>query len=492
MSSSYLPTLSSAGIGSGLSVSSMVTGLMSVENLPMKALTSRLSTTLAKISSYGSLKGSFSALQTAAQALNSPQVQSQSATSSNTSVITATSDGSAILGGHTIQVSKLAQQQKLASSGFADPASYVGSGKLTIQFGSVAADGTFTENSSSSPQYVTITPDKGTLTGVRDAINASGLGVTATLVNDGSTNGNRLVFTSNDSGTNNTLRITATDDDGNNTDASGLSQLAYDPANDSAFVANPKSTQSVSQVQTAKDASLTVDGIGMTKSSNTITDALPGVTLNLLAEQSALATPVNLDVGWDMTKVTDAVSAFVKAYNGTQSSVATETSFDPTGKTSNGPLNGQFLPRTLLNGVNSAMMGEVNPNGALASLSDMGVTLNKDGTLSLDSIKLQISLRQSPSDFKSVLAKVGSAVDTYLGEQLDPNTGTLTAAQQSLDSEQQNITKRQTALQDRLDLIQARYTAQFSSLDTIMSKMQSTSAYLTQQATILTASYKNN
>ncbi|MCX7113799.1 MAG: flagellar filament capping protein FliD [Proteobacteria bacterium] len=476
----YTPTISSAGIGSGLNVANMVTGLMAVENLPMKMLTTKLTKTLSQISSYGALQGNLSSLQTAAQALNSSQVQAQSASSGSTGVVTATTDGTADLGSHTIQVSQLAQQQKLASSGFAATSTGVGTGVMTIEFGSVV-NNEFVNNNDTTTQHVTITSANDSLTGIRDAVNASGLGVTASIVNDGSTSGNRLVFASNNSGASNTMRISVADDDGSNTNASGLSQLAY----------NPSVTGSVSQVQAAKDAKLTIDGISMTKSSNTVTDALPGVTLNLLAEQPLTASPVSLDVGWDMTKVTSAVSDFVKAYNSTQASITSETSYDPTGQTAAGTLNGQFLPRNIMNGVRSALTGDATLTGTIASLADLGVSLDKDGKLSLDSIKLQIALRQSPTGFKAVLSSVGGAVDTFLGNQLDPNSGTLLAVTQSLTSQQKDITKQQSTMQQQLDAIQARYTTQFSSLDTILSKVQSTSTFLTQQMTILTNSYSS-
>ncbi|MFZ4700085.1 MAG: flagellar filament capping protein FliD, partial [Candidatus Methylumidiphilus sp.] len=421
-----------------------------------------------------------SSLQTAATALTGSQVQAQTATSSDTGIVTATTDGSADLGSHTIAVTQLAQQQKLSSSGFATTSTVVGTGKIKIEFGSVV-NGAFVADMSKTAQQATITSANKTLTGIRDAVNASGLGVTVSIVNDGSTNGNRLVFTSNNSGTSNTLKISVTDDDGNNTNASGLSQLAYDPA----------VSGSVTQVQIAKNATLSVDGIDMTKSSNSVSDAIPGVTLNLLAKQTT-DSPVNSEVNWDKTSITKTVTAFVDAYNSTKSMIATQTSFDPTGAVAPGALNGQFLPRNILNGIRNALTNNFDSSGIFTSLADLGISLDKDGALSLDSTALGIALRQSPKDFKAILSNVGSTIKTLIGNQIDPYTGTFATNKKNLDSQQLLLTKQQTVLQAQLDATQARYTAQFSALDTIMSKLQSTSTFLTQQMNILTNSYSTS
>ena len=593
--STYTPTLSSAGIGSGLNVASMVSGLMAVENLPMTALNTKMSNTLSEISAYGSLQGSLSSLQTAAQALFGSQVQAQTVSSSNTSVVTATADSTATLGNHTITVTNLAQQQKLASAGFASTSTAVGTGNLTIEFGSISS-GAFTANSA---QTVSITTANDTLAGIRDAINASGNGVTASIVNDGTTNGNRLVLNSNNSGTANTLHISVTGAQGS------LSQLAYDAStssitqtqaatnatpqiltsssfsspsavvgtgnltiefgsvNNGVFTANTSqkaqtitinsknntlagiraainasgngvtasidasnhlvltsnnsgatntlhisvtgaqgslsqlaydpSTSSYTQTQAATNASLTVDGIGMTKSSNIIKDAIQGVTLNLQSvpatgTSGSVGNPLNLNVAWDTTTITKAVSDFVTAYNSTLSSINTQTSYDPSGATPPGPLNGQFLPQTILNGVRSPLTQIVNPSGALTSIGDLGITLKNDGTLTLDSATLQNAVSQNPTDFKSVLSTVGAEINTFLVKQLDPYTGTLLTATNSLNAQQKGITKQQSALQQQLDAIQVRYTTQFSALDTLMSQMQNTSSFLTQQLAALNGS----
>ena len=172
------------------------------------------------------------------------------------------------------RVNSLAQAHKIASTGFASTNDAVGSGTLTFSFGSF--DGaTFTANADAPAKSVTILPGQNTLSGIRDAVNAAGIGVTATIVNDGSPSGNRLVFSSTATGAAMSLKVGVADDDATHTDTAGLSRLAYDPA------AAVGAGRNMEQKVAAQNASLTIDGIAISKASNTVTDAIEGVTLHL-------------------------------------------------------------------------------------------------------------------------------------------------------------------------------------------------------------------
>ena len=268
-------TLSSPGIGSGLDVNGIVSKLMAVESQPLNDLNTQEAAYQAKISAYGSVKSALSTFQTALSSLTDPtSFQSLSATVGATGVLAASAAAPAVAGNYSIEVTQLAQAQKLASSGFASTNTVVGTGTLTFDFGTF--DGTtYTPNGATGSQTVTIGSGQGTLAGIRDAVNAANIGVTATIVNDGSANGNRLVFTSTNSGASNSIRVSVADADGNNTDTSGLSQLAYNPS--AAVGAGKNLVQNVA----AQNALLNIDGIAVSKPTNTITDAIQGVTLNL-------------------------------------------------------------------------------------------------------------------------------------------------------------------------------------------------------------------
>ncbi len=216
---SSIATITSTGVGSGLDVNSIVTALMNVEQRPLTLMQTKGSTLQTEISAFGSLKSQLANLGDVATRLASADNwKNYSATSSDSSVVSATTTAKAAAGEHKLTVSQLAQAQVLASGTFAASTSTVGSGKLSIEVGTTA-NGAFTPASGKSPVTVTVDSAHQTLAGVRDAINAAGSGVTASIVNG--SGGARLVLRSAN-GAGSSVRMTAADDDGNNTDAAGL------------------------------------------------------------------------------------------------------------------------------------------------------------------------------------------------------------------------------------------------------------------------------
>ena len=258
--------ISAPGIGSGLDVNGIVSQLMASERQPLAALAKQEQTYNQKLSAFGQVRSALAGFQSTMQNLSSDsKFQSLSATASDTKVLTTSASGNATPASYQIEVMQLAQQHKLASSGYAATSDTVGSGTLTIQFGSYDSGlNTFTANADKATKSITIAPANNTLAGVRDAINAANAGVSATIVNDGSASGNRLVLTSTDSGANNSLKISVTDDDTTGTDTSGLSALAYDPT------AAIGSGKNLSQVAAAQSAQLKIDGITVNQSTNTV------------------------------------------------------------------------------------------------------------------------------------------------------------------------------------------------------------------------------
>jgi flagellar hook-associated protein 2 len=181
--------ISSPGIGSGLDVNTIVSGLMGIEQKPLTLVTTQKTNYQAEISAYGSLKSALSAFQTSVSALSTAsKFNAQSVSSGNSAVFTASASGSATIGDYAVKVNQLASSQKLASAGFTDIASVVGSGTMTINFGTYNATGnSFSANSAKSSLNITIDSSNNTLGGVRDAINATNSSVSATIVNNGTT-----------------------------------------------------------------------------------------------------------------------------------------------------------------------------------------------------------------------------------------------------------------------------------------------------------------
>jgi len=402
--------ISSPGIGSGLDVNSIVSGLMNVERQPLQVVTAKKNAFQSQVSAYGTLKSALSTFQTATSALSSPaKFTAQNATSSNLTAFTATANGKAGIAEYAVSVNQLAKSQKLAMAGVTNVADPVGTGKITISFGTFtpavvtpASPSTFTPNTAKTDVVIDIGASNNSLTGIRDAINASKSSVSASIVNDGTTN--RLVITSKDTGEINTLKITVADDDTSNGDATGLSQLAYDPTQSSGAGKN------LLQLQEAKNALLNIDGIAIVKSSNTISDAIDGITLNLL---STTTTSANLAVTNNQDKIKESVTSFVDAYNKLDTTLRALTKFDSAGASS-GALLGDTTARSITNQIKSVMTKSINSGGSLTNLSQIGVTFQRDGKMALDATKLSTAVNNSFVEITALFAASGKASDPLI------------------------------------------------------------------------------
>lgn len=399
--------LSSPGIGSGLDVNGIVTQLMASERQPLNALAKQEQAFNQKLSAFGQVRSALASFQTALKDLSSgSKFQALSATSSNTAVLSASASSNATPASYQLEVLQLAQQHKLASSGYAATSDVVGSGTLSIQFGTYDSGlNTFTANADKATQSITIAPANNTLAGVRDAINAANAGVSATIVNDGSATGNRLVLTSTDSGANNSLKISVADDDTIGTDTSGLSALAYNPT------AAIGSGKNLSQVAAAQSAQLKIDGITVNQSTNTVKNAIEGVTLNLTTTN--VGVPLTLNVNRDTKTITDAVQLFVTAYNGTSGTLKNLTAFKGVGS-QNGVLLGDSTARGIQVEMRNLLNTSIDSGGNLTTLSQIGVSFGSDGTLALDSAKLNTAISTNFSDITALFAKAAKATDSLV------------------------------------------------------------------------------
>jgi flagellar hook-associated protein 2 len=400
--------ITATGAGSNLDVNSIVSQLMAVEQRPLDLLAQREADYQAKLSAFGTLKGALSAFQSAMQGLSDPaKFQAIKAGAADDSILNATANvkGKAATGSYSVEVQQLAQQQKVRSDGFQSPLSVVGSGTLTIQYGTYdSGTNTFALNSAKAAQTITIDPSNSTLAGVRDAINAANAGVSATIINDGASN--RLVLTSKDTGAASGLRITVSDDDGTNADSSGLSQLAFDP------VATAGSGKNLTQVQAAQDAKLQIDGISVSKPSNTITDAIEGLTLNLL--KTNIGSPTALDVSRDTASVQASVEAFVKSFNSINQTLKDLGGYNPATK-KGGILQGDSIALSIQRSVRAAVTAATGQApGGFTSLSQIGVAFQKDGTLALDSTKLQAAMDSGFDQIGGLFAMAGKSSDSLI------------------------------------------------------------------------------
>lgn len=399
---------SSAGITTPtIDVASIVSSLIQVEQQPITTLNNQISSYQTKISALATVQSALSQFQTAAQGLNSLTFNSFSATSSNTATLAATASSIAKPGNYSLTVSQLAQAQNLAAAGQPSATTAIGSGSpttLTFDFGTISggtlSNGTYSgssfASSGSGTKSITIDSSNNTLSGIRDAINAANIGVTASIINDGSASPYRLVLTSTNTGVASSMKISVTGD------AALGNLLAEDPAG----------TQNLSQTSAAQNANFTVNGIPISKASNTVGDVVPGVTLNLAGTSTS---PVNLSVAPDASSVSKAINGFVTAFNSAVTTIQNQTSYDPTTKTA-GTLQGDVslsIIQSQMAAMLTTTMGGNSSNG-FSNLTQIGLGFQQDGTLALNTTTLNNALNSNYQGVANLFIAAGSTTDSLV------------------------------------------------------------------------------
>lgn len=462
--------VSSATSGSSIDVDAIVKGLMSIERQPIDKLNTKETSFQAKVTALGNLKSKVSTLQTAAQALGSSSTSSLlafKATPSDTTIFSATASSTAVAGTYSLAVTTLAQSQKLVASGQTSSTAAIGDGTSTVvtfDFGTISG-GTLTNgvysgasfNSGGTTANITIDSSNNTLQGIRDAINTANMGVSATIVNDGSGTPYRLALSSNNSGVSNSIKIST---DGAN--ASITSLLAH----------NPAGTQNLTQTVTAQNAVFSVNGIPVTKTSNTVTDVVEGVSLNLSKTGSA-----TLTVERDTSAASKAVSDFVTAYNDLYTSMKNSFAYK-----SGSALSGDTTLRSLQSEMR-AIVATATSGGTLSNLFEVGITSKTDGTLQLDSATLSSKMSTNFSDVASLFNSTtgfATRLNSWSTSALAFD-GSFANRTSSFNETIKNISTQRTNLETRMASIEKRYRSQFSSLNVTLASMNQTSTYLTQQ-----------
>lgn len=456
-----------------LDVPTLVSQLMAVERRPIDTLNTQITSYQTKISSFGTLSGLVSSFQTAAQNLGTT-LQKLAATPSDPSVFSATAGSTAVPGNYTVEVSKLAQSQSLVAAGQASSTAAIGNGTattVTFDFGTIGggtltngvySGAAFTSNGNGTAS-ITIDSTNNTLEGIRDAINSVAMGVTATIVNDGSGTPYRLALTSGSSGASNSMKITTSGGDG-----SIGSLLGYDPAG----------TQNLTQTIAAQNADLTVNGIAITSASNTVSEAIQGVTLTLT---NTTAAPASLTVARDTTAINTAASGFVDAYNALASQIKSRSAY-----ATNGSAGGALAGDGTLRVMQDQLRGIFNTpasGGTLTSLAEVGIAFQKGGSLSLDSSKLNSAISANFSDVTNLFSSstgFATRLADWAQSTLDPG-GLIDTRTQSLNKYVQDRNDEIDRLENQMTALQKKYTAEYTNLNLLLSRMNSTSTYLTQQ-----------
>lgn len=472
------------GIGSGIDIDSIVKSMVAAERAPKESQLANLEKkTTTQITAIGALKSAISEFQTALGELNKPDLfQARSATSSKTDQVGVTASTKAGAGTYQVEVKSLATSSKVALQPFKNtaeaPATF-GGGTLTFKVGEKSLE-------------ITVDDGNNTLAGIRDAINAGGkeMGLSATIVTDDA--GARLVLSSTRTGkgeditvegvTTNAglgnLSLGALKFDGSIVEPK-LSDFENDPQGYEAAMADyRKGPMTLSQAQSAE---ISVDGLLITSKTNKIEGAIEGVTLDLKAKTAANE-PLTINVAEDKAGVKKQVQSFVDSYNKLIGVINAQTKVTSVGDGKapvTGALVGDATARTLLGTVRNELVN-VQGEGSLRALADLGITTQKDGTLKIDDAKLSKAMDNNFAELPALFTGE-KGLATRLDEKLKPYTQTggileqrnkvMTETISGIDKQREDLNRRVTSLQERL-------FKQFNAMDLLVGQLSNTSSSL--------------
>jgi flagellar hook-associated protein 2 len=476
---SMTAAISSLGVGSNLDLSSLLDSLQTDEEKRLDPITAKQTSYNAKLTAYGTLQSALEAFSTASAALADPTLYTQKVASTSDN-FTTDIGANAVSGSYSISIQQLASAQSLVTQNVAsDTSTALGgtadsSGRtLSIQVGSGAA------------VNISLTDAQTSLSGLRDAINGANAGVTASIMQSGDS-GYQLVVTSNATGENSGITMSVSGDDTLN----GI--LGYSGGNVDPDTASVPAT-GMKETTQGKDALLTVNGVSVDRSSNTISDVPQGVTLTL---NSVTTSTQNLVLRQSVTGSDKAIDDWMTAYN---TLLTTFNSLDQYTAVAAGDdqstTNGVLLGDSVLNSVKeqiSSVLSSAQSSPTFKVLSQLGITVKDDygnadnGTLSADETTLIKNLSDNPTAVSAFF--VGDGKTTGLATQMVNIANTFTAsdgvidgATDSINSILTGLSKQYTQVQTSIDADIARYKTQFTQLDVLMSSLNQTSTFLTQQ-----------
>ncbi|ANE74075.1 flagellar filament capping protein FliD [Dickeya solani] len=454
--------------GSSLDLSSLISKLQTVEEQRLTPYNNKQTSLSKQATAYTTVESAMKNLQSATTTLqNMKTITSTGVTSTNTA-FSATTDSTAVAGSYSVFVNNIAQAQSQISGNFSSASTALVSGGTS----STSSTITITQSSQSTPLTITLTDDKTSLNDIRDAINNAGGSVSATILNDGTNN--KLILTAKDTGTKSAMSISV-----------------------GGSLSSSLSSSSFSEQVAAKDASFTINGVSVTSQSNTVTTAISGVTLNLKAASTTGSNAESLTIASDITNTEKAVQNWVTAYNNVLDVIKTQTNYTAPTSTeqssgSQSSSNGALVSDSTIRAVKrqlQGLMSNFQSNGSLNTMADLGITQDptNDGKLAVDNTKLESTLKSSASSVTQFFVGNGTTTGfatqagNYLTRTVDSTDGLIKSAQANIKTSQASVTKQLASIQDSIDSTMARYKTQFTNLNTLLSKLSSTSSYLTQQ-----------
>ena len=460
-----MATITSLGVGSGLDLNGLLTQLQAAERQKLTPLTQQQNSQQTKISAYGRLQSAMDRLQESISALNDTSTFRQQTSTVTGEGVSATAGETANAGRYDINVTQLAKGGSVASNSVAmDQVLTTAATDLTIEFGATYTDGVFDPDAAALSSYTLEIAADSTLEDVRDQINADAdAGVTASIVNDGTNY--RLALSSKETGKEASV-----------VGFSGLAQLTMDDAT----------------LRPGQDAELEVNGIAITGTTNRIEEAIQGVTLDISAVSG---NPVSLVIERDEASLKETINEFVSTYNEVRSTIDRMTAFNGEGETS-GELLGDRTVRTVEDRIRRDITDSLG-NGDLNRLAQIGIDIDERGRLQVDETKLDEAVATNPEGLMAFFA--GDTEEAGFAGRLNATLESITAddgiiqvSVNSAESRIDNLDKRIARAELSIERNIERYRSQFAQLDGMIAQMNSTSAYLSQQFSMLSAMQSGN
>ena len=448
-----MAALTSTGLGSGLDINSIVEQLVAAERAPAaNRLTERESRANAELSALGRFKSALATFKDSlARLTDADTFQGRKVTVGDDTVFKATADNNSLPGSYSVEVLNLATVHRLSSAGFADAGSEIGTGTLAISVNGRTAS-------------ILISSPANTLNDIRNAINDApdNPGVRATIVK--ASDGAHLVISSTETGATNAISIAVSGGDG------GLAGFAYAPA---------EPDNSMQELQAASDANVVIDGFAVSSASNSITDAIDGVSIDLVSAKPGTILDVSVD--YDPVAAKQSLGGFITAYNKLIDTVTELTRYNVDTRDA-APLLGDATVR----GIRDQLRREISAtlgSGDFATLASIGVTTEITGKLAADSTRLDKAIA---ADFHAVsglfagTTGLAKRLETIAESSLSSGS-TITTREAALKTTLRSITGQRETLNERIDRVRARLLKQFNSMDALLGQLKNTSAFLSQQ-----------
>ncbi|WP_298770807.1 flagellar filament capping protein FliD [uncultured Shewanella sp.] len=451
--------ITSVGIGSGMDINGIVSALVGAESAPKTAkFDVDEGKYNAQISAVGSLKSAISEFQTTLKDLTDPNTfLTQKSSLSKSTYLSASVDETAVAGSYQLQVKQLAESQKIGSVSVSDSSAALGEGNINIDVNGEHFD-------------IEVAADD-SLEAVMNKINTSenNTGVTATIINGD--NGPQLIMTSTETGVDNQITVTGSDTDG----GTGISD-----------------TFTMTELSAAKDAIITIDDIEVTSSSNTVENAITGVTFTL--KEADLDETTVLKVEPNTSGVKSQINTFVESYNTLMTTINGLSGYNADTRQA-GILQGDALPRSMQSQLRGMISNSYDTPSQALTLASIGVTTTLEGTLEVNDSILDSALESGLSDISALFSteetglafKLDSFADSYVQA-----GGILDARDETIDNQLSRLTDTREQFALKMAAYESRLFKQYNAMDLVVGSLNSQSSQLQERLNSLPGVVSNN